>query len=105
MTEETTKKDVLDCVKVLDEHSKISHFNIIEVIDGPFKGFKYTYADVAFDEKNEGVLNFTYFIEEGSKLAENLENTEAFHKFLCDVLVRFIENSIKENTVLYHGGS
>jgi len=74
----------------------------LEVNEGPFSGIKFHYEDIKFVEENpdgSATMNFGYQITDGVP-----SNVAEFEKFLGDMLIKFLEDQLKKNEVVYHGG-
>lgn len=67
-------------------------------------GIKYKYGKVSFDDAEDGsgeaIMNFDYDIISGTP-----RDLEVFHKTIGSVLQLMIENMIKDNSVVFSGGT
>jgi len=79
-----------------------SDFTSIKVLQKPYNGIIYTYGKVKVSEpENENgnaTLSFDWKVEEVppafGKSKEELENDEDFSKFIGDILVEILEDSV-----------
>jgi hypothetical protein len=72
---------------------------VIEIMEGDFKGVKYTLGEVSFPDEDEPVLSFHYDIIEGI-----VDDLPAFEKFVGDQLVIMIEQTLRDKTIVFKGG-
>lgn len=67
-------------------------------------GIKYKYGKVSFEDAEDGsdeaIMNFDYDIISGTP-----RDLEVFHKTIGTVLQLMIENMIKDNSVVFSGGT
>jgi hypothetical protein len=67
-------------------------------------GIKYKYGKVSFDDAEDGsgeaIMNFDYDIISGTP-----RDLEVFHNTIGSVLQLMIENMIKDNSVVFAGGT
>lgn len=90
----------MNSYKVTNEQSH--GFYIIEIVQGPFKGVKYTYGKVEIHEEHgEGILSFETSVIEG-EIDSSLK--EEFNKMAGDNLVDIIEEQLRNNEIVYAGG-
>jgi hypothetical protein len=76
----------------------------IRVMEGAYEGCVLLYGKVWFEEKGEeAILHFNV------DLVENPQNVtivqEAFTKFAGDLLLSKLDEEMKNNSVIYHGGT
>jgi hypothetical protein len=82
-----------------------SDFTSIKVLQEPYNGIIYTYGKVKVSEPNgeceKATLTFDYRVEEVppvfGKSKEEIENDEDFSKFIGDILVEILEDSVEND--------
>tara|TARA_Y100000004_G_C8943966_1_gene425398 strand:+ start:2031 stop:2354 length:324 start_codon:yes stop_codon:yes gene_type:complete len=82
-----------------------SDFTSIKVLQEPYNGIIYTYGKVKVSEPNgeceNATLSFDYRVEEVppvlGKSKEEIEKDEDFSKFIGDILVEILEDSVEND--------
>jgi len=83
----------------VDDHG----FNVITVESGTFKGLKFTYGAVNFDESEDNTecyLKFDYTILEGE-----VGDLDEFRQQSGDFLINILEKQLLNENVIYTGGT
>lgn len=88
--------------KILDETDPAG-FYYIELLEEPFKGVTYTYGQIDVDEneeETEALIKFQYSL----KMEYNIKNLDEFRQTLGNILLEILEEQVKNDEVVYHGG-
>jgi hypothetical protein len=72
----------------------------ITVNNGPFAGTIFTFGDVSFPDENQPILSFRYYLIKG-----DVERSKEFEKEIGDLLVELIQEGLKNNEIIYRGGT
>lgn len=72
----------------------------ITVKNGPFAGTIFTFGDVSFPDENQPILSFRYYLIKG-----DVERSKEFEKEIGDLMVDLIQEGLKNNEIIYHGGT
>lgn len=92
-----------DYADVTQEHA--NGFFILELKQEPFKGVKFSYGSVQFDEdkeQDEAHLKYDYDIHAMTELVEAKKSE--FEKLTGDLLICMLEEQLEKNEVVYKGG-
>lgn len=88
----------------VSDQADASGFIILEYLQAPFKGVKFTFADVQFaDVENEdGSINlgFSYNIHSDHTFSE--ESSKMFEQCLGDLLLELLEEMVKKGDAVYY---
>lgn len=77
-------------------------FEILEIVDGKFKGTEWSFSKVSIREEDQRcLLSYEYTLYNNEQLRENVN----FERLLGDILVSMIQEQVEKSEVIYHGGS
>lgn len=97
---------MLDGVQVTNQSDQLGHI-VLRVYEGEFAGCEYYYDKVSFAAEGNGDgtanMHFEYNITNGYVVPK--DRLSVFENFVGKNLVRVIEESMENNSAVYHGGS
>lgn len=77
----------------------------IKINEDPFKGIKFTFGKVQFlpdEDDDKYTMNFEYDIIEDNGISYNKKD---FEQYIGKLLESIIEESLKNNEIIYSGGT
>jgi hypothetical protein len=84
--------------------TEVNGFQVIKIKKGLFRNLEYIYGAVSFDETEEEIhLKFEYEIMNGHDIAPL--HLEQFKVLLGDLLCSIIDAQMKNEEVVYYGGT
>lgn len=93
--------DHKDWVEILN--SDVNGFKILRIKKGEFSGIEYAYGSMHIEENKKeetAQIQFEYDILNGDEPIRK----EEFKIFIGDILISFLDDGIKNESVIYYGG-
>jgi len=91
-------EELTPCTYDLTEDTSSDGMYVIEVMDGDFKGTRFYFGALAFDEKEEGVMHYEITVEGHDGIPDGFKPFADF--IITDLLTKAVQN----NEVVYKGG-
>lgn len=85
--------------EVLVDKDNVAYIHLLE---GEYKGVNFNFGKVSFQEEGDGmIMSFEYDLRENA----TVDDTTKFEKTIGDLLLEIIEQNLRNNDILYKGGT